>query len=349
MADEPRFCPRRFAHANLFISDVRQSMDFYGRIAGLEELFQEPAIHAGFMGNGNTHHDVSVTQVSEESLIGRAGQVLVPPEFGRKPDLFHIAFEMENEAELVAAHDRAVRYGVTIVMTADHTFAKSVYLLDAERNLLEFTSDSTSDWRATYRELEGQLVTGPWTPGELEPTTERNYAPDPEIRRTRGVAVHSRRTTHAVLGCRNLDEQVAFYREVGGLETVVCSERVSDGRSEGNGRRLLHRAVPGARGAEAGLSPHGIRGCLHPTSMQMWIVWSVRISRSRPAWTTPPNRASSSAIRMGTGSSSTRVFPSRRRRSERTSCVASGSSPGRVAMREGVMREGVECHGSRVR
>ena len=225
MADEPRFCPRRFAHANLFISDVRQSMDFYGRIAGLEELFQEPAIHAGFMGNGNTHHDVSVTQVSEESLIGRAGQMLVPPEFGRKPDLFHIAFEMENEAELVAAHDRAVRYGVTIVMTVDHTFAKSVYLLDAERNLLEFTSDSTSDWRATYRELEGQLVTGPWTPGELEPTTERNYAPDPEIRRTRGVAVHSRRTTHAVLGCRNLDEQLAFYREVGGLETVVCSER----------------------------------------------------------------------------------------------------------------------------
>ena len=200
-------------------------MDFYGRIVGLEEVFREPDISAGFLGNGNTHHDVSVTQVSEESLIGRAGQVLVPPEFGRIPDLFHIAFEMENEAELVAAHDRAVTCGVTIIMTVDHSFAKSVYLLDTERNMLEFTSDSTKDWRATYREFEGKLVTGPWTPGELEPATERNYSPNPAIRRMQGVAVHSRRATHAVLGCRNLEEQLAFYREVGGLETVAYSER----------------------------------------------------------------------------------------------------------------------------
>ena len=137
-------------------------MDFYGQVVGLEECFQEPAINAGFMSNGNTHHDVSVTQVSNESLIGREGQLLVPPEFGREPDLFHLAFEMENEAELVAAHERAVKYGVTIIMTVDHTFAKSVYLLDAERNMLEFTADSTRDWRAMYRELEGKLVTGPW-------------------------------------------------------------------------------------------------------------------------------------------------------------------------------------------
>ena len=220
---QPRFRPRRFGHSNLFVSDVHQSMDFYGRIVGLEECFQEPGINAGFMGNGNTHHDVSVTQVSNESLIGREGQVLVPPEFGRRADLFHLAFEMENEAELVAAHDRAVRHGVTIIMTVDHVFAKSVYLLDAERNMLEFTSDAVKDWRATYREYEGRLVTGPWTPGEFEPATECNYPVDPEIRRVEGVAVHSRRATHAVLGCTNLDEQLAFYQDTGGLETVVYS------------------------------------------------------------------------------------------------------------------------------
>ncbi len=200
-------------------------MSFYGRVVGLEECFQEPAIEAGFMGNGNTHHDISVTQVSSESLIGREGQVLVPPEFGRKPDLFHLAFEMENEAELVAAHDRAVKYGVTIIMTVDHVFAKSVYLLDAERNMLEFTSDSTKDWRATYREYEGRLVTGPWTPGEKEPAAECIYPVDPEIRRMEDGAVHSLRTTHAVLGCSNLDEQLAFYQNVGGLETVVYSNQ----------------------------------------------------------------------------------------------------------------------------
>ena len=225
MAEEPRFRPRRFAHSNLFVSDMHQSMDFYGQVVGLEECFQEPAINAGFMSNGNTHHDVSVTQVSNESLIGREGQLLVPPEFGREPDLFHLAFEMENEAELVAAHERAVKYGVTIIMTVDHTFAKSVYLLDAERNMLEFTADSTRDWRAMYRELEGKLVTGPWTPGEQEPATERNYAVDPEIRRMEGVAVHSLRTTHAVLGCSDLDEQLAFYQDVAGLDPVIYSEK----------------------------------------------------------------------------------------------------------------------------
>lgn len=224
MAAEPRFRPRRFAHSNLFISDVLASMDFYQRIVGLEEVFQEPDISAGFLGNGNTHHDVSVTQVSDESLIGREGQVLVPEEFGRRPDLFHIAFEMENEAELVAAHARAVDYGVTIIMTVDHSFAKSVYLLDAERNMLEFTSDSVHDWRATYREFEGKLVTGPWTPGEFEPETERYYSPDPDLRRIEDTAVHSLRTTHAVLGCRDLDRQLAFYREVGGLEIAMRSE-----------------------------------------------------------------------------------------------------------------------------
>ncbi len=225
MAEEPRFRPRRFAHSNLFVSDMHRSMDFYGQVVGLEECFQEPAIHAGFMSNGNTHHDVSVTQVSDESLIGRDGQLLVPPEFGRKPDLFHLAFEMENEAELVAAHDRAVKYGVTIIMTVDHSFAKSVYLLDAERNMLEFTADSTKDWRAMYREYEGKLVTGPWTPGEKEPATERNYAADPQIRRMEGVAVHSLRTTHAALGCSDLDEQLAFYQDVAGLDPVIYSDQ----------------------------------------------------------------------------------------------------------------------------
>ena len=204
---------------------VRVREHLGSRIVGLEELFQEPAIHAGFMGNGNSHHDISVTQVSSESLIGRDGQLLVPPEFGQKPSLFHIAFEMENEAELVAAHDRAVKYDVTIIMTVDHTFAKSVDLLDAERNMLEFTSDSTKDWRATYREYEGKLVTGPWAPGEQPPATERNYPVDPEIRRLAGVAVHSLRATHAVLGCNNLHEQLAFYQDVAGLDTVVYADQ----------------------------------------------------------------------------------------------------------------------------
>jgi catechol 2,3-dioxygenase len=197
-------------------------MSFYQNVAGLEECFQEPAIHAGFMGNGNTHHDVGLTQVSDEDILGKDNQILVPAGFGRKPGLFHLAFEVENEAELVAGYEKAVKYGVRIVMTVDHTIAKSVYLLDTEGNLLELTADSTKNWRKTFQDHAGQLVTGPWNPGENTPSTERNYPVNPTISRVTDAVMHSQRTTHAVIACRNFDEQVSFYKDVIGLEDAFA-------------------------------------------------------------------------------------------------------------------------------
>src|SRR5712691_363560 len=114
------FRPRRLGHANLFIGDLERSMQFYNQVCGLEEVFREPAINAGFLSNGNTHHDVAVVQVSETSLLGRDSQVLVPEGWGKRAGLFHLGFEMENEAELVAAYRRAQQSGVKILMTVDH-------------------------------------------------------------------------------------------------------------------------------------------------------------------------------------------------------------------------------------
>jgi catechol 2,3-dioxygenase len=218
------FRPRRFAHSNIFIADVHRSMDFYRSVAGLEECFQEPAMHAGFMGNGNTHHDIGLTQVSDEDIIGRDNQVLVPAGFGKKPGLFHLAFEVENEAELVAGFDRAIKSGVRIVMTVDHTIAKSVYILDPEGNVLELTADSTKDWRKTFQDYAGQLVTGPWSPGKYTPSTDRYYpANDPDLASVSDELMHSRRATHAVLGCRDFLGQLTFYKDVVGLQDAFSS------------------------------------------------------------------------------------------------------------------------------
>jgi len=223
MTEQARFRPRRFVHSNMFVSETQRAMDFYREVVGLEECFQEEAIGAGFLGNGNTHHDVAVVQVSEESMLGREGQVIVPADFGRRPGLFHLAFEMETEAELVAGYERAVKREVPILFNVDHTISKSVYLPDPEQNVLEFTSDATKDWRATFRKHEGKLITGPWTPGENPPDAEANYPVNPPIQRVGASLVHSQRATHASLGCRDLEAQRTFYQDVGGLDEVVYS------------------------------------------------------------------------------------------------------------------------------
>jgi len=220
------FRPRRLGHANLFVSDLERSMQFYHKVCGLEEVFREPAIHAGFLSNGNTHHDVAVVQVTETSLLGRDSQALLPEGWGKRAGLFHLGFEMENEAELVAAYRRARQAGVKVLMTVDHQLARSVYLFDPEGNLLEFYADTTKDWRGVFRAHENQLVTGLWNLGEPAPSAERNYPVDPDIRRVADAVLHPRRMAHAALAVRDLEVSHDFYHEVAGLQEVV---RTSEG------------------------------------------------------------------------------------------------------------------------
>jgi len=220
------FRPRRLGHANLFVSDLERSMQFYHKVCGLEEVFREPAINAGFLSNGNTHHDIAVVQVTETSLLGRDSQALLPEGWGKRAGLFHLGFEMENEAELVAAYHRARQAGVKVLMTVDHQLARSVYFFDPEGNLLEFYADTTKDWRGVFRAHENQLVTGLWNPGEPAPSAARNYPVDPDIRRVVDAVLHPRRIAHAALTVRDLEGSLGFYREIAGLQEVV---RASDG------------------------------------------------------------------------------------------------------------------------
>jgi catechol 2,3-dioxygenase len=220
------FRPRRLGHANLFVSDLERSIQFYHKVCGLEEVFRESAIRAGFLSNGNTHHDIAVVQVTETSLLGRDSQALLPEGWGKRAGLFHLGFEMENEAELVAAYRRARQSEVKILMTVDHQLARSVYLFDPEGNLLEFYADTTKDWRSIFRAYENQLVTGPWNPGEPAPVAECNYPVDPDIRRVADAVFHPRRVAHAALAVRDLEASLGFYCEVAGLQEVV---RASDG------------------------------------------------------------------------------------------------------------------------
>jgi catechol 2,3-dioxygenase len=224
---EVKFRPRRLAHANLFVSDLERSMGFYNQLCGLEEVFREPGIDAGFLTNGNSHHDIGLVKVSGGAQrTGRDGYVQLPAGRGRAPGLNHLGWEMENEAELVAAYERAVKAGVNIHRTTDHQVAHSVYLFDPEGNLLELYADVIEDWHVIFQP-GNDLISGAWTPGEPPPTRKSYYAEHPQISRVPGAIFHPRRITHAALVMRNLEEGARFYSDVVGLSEIG---RSTDGR-----------------------------------------------------------------------------------------------------------------------
>ena len=111
------FRPRRLVHANYFVSDLEQTMDFYKKVAGLEEVYRRapnnipdaPAF-AGFLSNGNTHHDVAV--------IAK----------GQQPSFNHFAYELENESDLLEGYRRATNMGITF-RPEDSTIARSMALM----------------------------------------------------------------------------------------------------------------------------------------------------------------------------------------------------------------------------
>src|SRR5438552_4116991 len=89
--------PRRLGHANLFVGEIERSMRFYNRVCGLEEVFRERTINAGFLTNGNSHHDIGMVQVGYGAQSETEDTTLLPDDLGKWPGLFHLAFEMDNE------------------------------------------------------------------------------------------------------------------------------------------------------------------------------------------------------------------------------------------------------------
>jgi len=217
-----QFKPRRLGHVNLSVNDLERSMAFYTQVFGIEEVRREPGIKAGFLSNGNTHHDVALVEVG--ILARQAG-------------LNHLGWELENEVQLVEAYQRAQRAGLKIDFTANHQISHSVYLSDPEGNGHEFYADAMKDWRTLMRPDRFDMITSAWTPGEPPPDPEPKYDPQPEIRRVGGAVFHPKRVAQATFAVRDMEKMTHFFTEVGGLEKV--------GRAADDSRVVLRSALPG--------------------------------------------------------------------------------------------------------
>ena len=218
-----KFSPRRVGHANLFVGELERSMEFYNKVAGFEEVYRIHIVNAGFLSNGNTHHDLGLVQVSDKVLVGRDGKPVPSSGRAKKAGLNHFGWEMDNEQRLVEAYDRAVEAGYPIYRCVDHQSAHSVYVFDPDGNEHEIYADMIRDWRGFFDSQKGSPVTGSWEPHAAPATAESRYDAGAEIRRVDDALVHSLRFTHAVLMCGKFGPMVDFYEGVAGLSNVYSA------------------------------------------------------------------------------------------------------------------------------
>lgn len=218
---EARFKPRRVAHVNLWVSHLEESIKFYESVCGIELVRRERDLLIAFHSNGNTHHDIGIIEVSRgKDRYGRDGTLQIPKTRGTAPGLNHVGWEMENEAELVAAYRRALDGGVPIQRSVDHLISHSVYVNDPDGNGHEFYADELRDWRSIYNLDREDEVTALWDPLARPPRSDANYNVDPPIRRVDRAALHPSHLTGVHFSTRRFDEMKQFFTSVAGLVPV---------------------------------------------------------------------------------------------------------------------------------
>ena len=211
------FAPDRFAHANLYVSDMERSLAFYRDVCGLNEVYREPEINAGFLSNGSSHHDIAVMQISKRAAVGRDGKVQNTMARGRVPGLNHLAFRMRSEARMVDAYRRAREGGVAVERALDHGMSHSIYLLDPDLNGVEFYTDVVADWRGFYRSKDHALISARWDPLAAPPLPDIAGAPPPVFDHVPSAPLHPREIRGAALTVSDLSRAVGFYGDVAGL------------------------------------------------------------------------------------------------------------------------------------
>ncbi len=244
------FRPRRLGHVNLFVSNYERASDFYQSVVGFEEVYRQPDNRASFLSNGNTYHDLGLTDVSSRYA-----------DKSQKPGIWHLAFELETEADLVAGYNRAKDAGVEFAFVMDHDVARSVYKNDPDGNMVEIYADVEEDWRAMRH---GIIVKEKpkWVPGVTStPLTDTKYPKSPDLVVVPKATFHPKRITHVALVAKDFEAMFDYYTDIVGL-TPLAGTRTGAAAvlrgTVGNGDVTLYRQT-------AGLAPG-----LHHVGFEVW-------------------------------------------------------------------------------
>ena len=202
--------PRRLGHANIFIDSYERAADYYRDVVGFREVYRQPNNMATFVSNGNTYHDLGLTDI--HSHYCKPGQM---------PGLWHIAFEVETEVDLVHGYNRAIADGVRFESVAAHDVAHSLYFLDPDGLLVEVYADVIDDWRSHRSGIINKEKPS-YVPGvSSEPVAERLYPKDPELDVITHAVFHPKKVSHTALVTERFEELFAFYTGIIGLSPFV--------------------------------------------------------------------------------------------------------------------------------
>lgn len=132
---------KQIHHVAYRCKDAKETVEFYQQVLGMDFMLAiaedrvpstqepDPYMHV-FMdaGNGNI---IAFFEIPNS------------PEMGRDENtpawVQHIAFEVENEATMMRAKDKAEAAGLKVVGPTDHTIIKSIYFFDPNGHRLEIT------------------------------------------------------------------------------------------------------------------------------------------------------------------------------------------------------------------
>ncbi len=143
---------RRLNHAVLYVRDVERAVAFYQQAFGFTVVEADPSGRAAFLRTsfGDNHHDLGLFRVGPSAPSPPPGSV----------GLYHLAWEVDSIADLVAARDLLADMGA-LVGASDHGASKSLYGRDPDGNEFEVM------W-AVPREVWEQLDHGTVLPLDLE-------------------------------------------------------------------------------------------------------------------------------------------------------------------------------------
>jgi len=133
-------------HVHLKVSDLNRSVDWYGRVLGLD-LTSRLGDEAAFMSAGGYHHHLGLN-----TWHSRGG----PPPAPNATGLFHFALLFPTRAALGKAVHRVLESGVDLDGAADHGVSEAVYLHDPDGNGIELYWDRPQNEWPT--DSEGGLV-----------------------------------------------------------------------------------------------------------------------------------------------------------------------------------------------
>jgi catechol-2,3-dioxygenase len=129
----------RLGHLVMNVSNLKDSIAFYKRVAGLEVISEDAERRIAFLSLGEQHHDIA--------LVERATGAQPDAD---QPGLVHMAWRLADFSELQAAHAELVDAGIKLE-PIQHNITNSLYMRDPDGHVVELYCDRWEDGIAVLR------------------------------------------------------------------------------------------------------------------------------------------------------------------------------------------------------